>query len=148
MILAVHSDASYFSAAKSQSRSGGHFYLINVDDGEFRNGAVLTLSSIIKHIMASASEAELAAMFYNSREAIPLRVTLEEMGHPQPATQITVDNQTAHGLTKGTMVPKRSKATDMQFHWLRCRKSQQHIESLWRRGNNNRANYHTGMVNA
>ena len=86
MILAVHSDASYLSEAKSHSRSGGHFYLTNVDDEEFRNGAVLTLSSIIKHIMASASEAELAAMFYNSREEIPLRGTLEKMGHPQPAT--------------------------------------------------------------
>ena len=57
MSLAVHSDASYFSEAKSRSRSGGHFYLTNVDNEEFRNSAVLTLSSIIKHIMASASEA-------------------------------------------------------------------------------------------
>ena len=87
MILAVHSDASYLSEAKARSRSGDHFYLTNVDDEEFRNGAVLTLSSIIKHIVASTSDAELAAMFYNLREAIPLRVTLEEMGHPQPATR-------------------------------------------------------------
>ena len=65
MILAVHSDASYLSEAKARSRLGGG-YLTNVDDKEFRNGAVLTLSSIIKDIMASASEAELAAMFYNS----------------------------------------------------------------------------------
>ena len=56
MILAVHSDASYLSEAKARSRSGGHFYLTNVNDEEFRNGAVLTLSSIIKHIMASASD--------------------------------------------------------------------------------------------
>ena len=143
MIMAVHSDASYLSESKARSRSGGHFYLTNVDDEEFQNGAVLTLSSIIKHIMASASEAELAAMFYNSREAIPLRVTLEEMGHPQPATRITVDNQTACGLTKCTMVPKKSKAMDMRFHWLRCREAQRHIEFLWRRGKFNRADYHT-----
>ena len=123
MILAVHSDASDLSEANARSRSGGHFYLTNVDDEEFRNGAVLTLSLIINHIMASASKAELAAMFYNSREAIPLRVTLEEMGHPQPATRITVDNQNACGLTKGTMMPKKSKAMDMRFHWLRCREA-------------------------
>ena len=60
--------------------------------------------------MASTSEAELAAMFYSTREAIHLRVTLEEMGHPQPATNMTVDNSTAHGLTQGTMVVKKSKA--------------------------------------
>ena len=109
MILAVHSDASYLSEAKARSRSGGHFYLTNKNDEKFQNGAVLTLSSIIKHIMASASEAELAAMFYNTCEAIPLRVTLEEMGHPQPATNVTVDNSTAHGLTQCTMVAKNRR---------------------------------------
>ena len=114
MVLAVHSDASYFSEAKARSHSGGHFYLTNKGDEAFRNGAVLTLSSIIKHVLASAS-AELAAMFYNSREAIPLRITLEEMGHPQPQTPVTVDNSTAHGLTQGTMIPKKSKAMDMRF---------------------------------
>ena len=113
MILAVHSDASYLSEAKARSRAGGHVYLTNTNDENFRNGAVLTVSTIIKHVMASASEAELAAMFYNSREAIPLRITLAEMGHKQPPTTMTVDNSTAHGLTEGAMIPKRSKAMDM-----------------------------------
>ena len=107
MILAVHSDASYLSEAKARSRAGGHFYLTKQNDEEFNNGAVLTISTIMKHVLASASEAELAAMFYNSREAIPLRVVLEEMGHHQSQTPITVDNSTAHGLTQGTMAPKK-----------------------------------------
>ena len=143
MILAVHSDASYLSEAKARSRAGGHVYLTNTNDENFRNGAVLTVSTIIKHVMASASEAELAAMFYNSREAIPLRITLAEMGHKQPPTTMTVDNSTAHGLTEGAMIPKRSKAMDMRFHWLRCRNAQQQIKFLWRKGTDNRADYHT-----
>ena len=143
MILAVHSDASYLSEAKSRSRSGGHFYLTNKNDEVFNNGAVLTLSSIIKHVLASASEAELAAMFYNSQEAIPLRITLEEMGHAQPQTPITVDNSTAHGLTQGVMVPKKSKAMDRRFHWLRCREAQKQIKFIWRKGSDNRADCHT-----
>ena len=143
MILAVHSDASYLSEAKARSRAGGHFYMTNKNDEEFNNGAVLTVSTIIKHVMASASEAELAAMFYNSREALPLRVTLEEMGHPQLATPITVDNSTAHGLTEGSMIPKRSKAMDMRFHWLSCREAQKQFNFIWRKGSINRADYHT-----
>ena len=143
MILAVHSDASYLSEPKARSRAGGHFYLTNANDEDFNNGAVLTLSTIIKHVMASASEAELAAMFYNSREAIPLRITVEEMGHRQPPTPVTIDNSTAHGLTEGSMIPKRSKAMDMRFHWLRCREGRNHFTFLWRRGTNNRADYHT-----
>lgn len=143
MILTVHSDASYLSEANARSRAGGHFFLSKMGDETFHNGAILTLSSIIKHVLASASEAELAAMFYNTREAIPLRVTLEEMGHPQPKTPIVVDNSTAHGLTDGTMVPKRSKAMDMRFHWLRCREAQDQVRFLWRKGSVNRADYHT-----
>ena len=143
MILAVHSDASYLSEAKARSRAGGHFYLTKQNDEDFNNGAVLTISTIMKHVLASASEAELAAMFYNSREAIPLRVVLEEMGHHQSQTPITVDNSTAHGLTQGTMVPKKSKAMDMRFHWLRCREAQKQLQFLWRHGSTNRADYHT-----
>jgi hypothetical protein len=124
MILAVHSDASYLSESKARSLSGGHFYLTNKNYKKIQNGAVLMVLSIIKHIMASASEAELAAIFYNIRKAIPLRVTLEEMGHPQPATNMTVDNSTAHGLTQGTMVVKNSKAMDVRFHLLRCQEAQ------------------------
>ena len=93
--------------------------------------------------MASASEAELAAMFYNSREAINLCITLVEMVHPQPPTNITVDNSTAHRLTQGTMIPKKSKAMDMCFHCLKCREAQGHLRYLWRRGKNNQSDYHT-----
>ena len=62
MIITVQSDASYLSEKQAQSRSGRHFYLTNHNDEILNNGAVLTIS-IIKHIMASASEAELAATF-------------------------------------------------------------------------------------
>ena len=119
MILSVHSNASYLSKKKARSRAGGNFYLTNEKYETFKNRAVLTISLIIKHIMASASEAELAAMLYNYRKAIPMKITLEEMGHPQPPTNVSVDNSTAHGLTQGTMIPKKSKAMDMRFHWLK-----------------------------
>ena len=67
----------------------------------------MTLSKIIKHVMPSASEAETAAIFYNCKAALMLRVSLEEMGHEQPKTPVTTDNTTAHGLIKKTMIPKR-----------------------------------------
>ena len=71
-------------------------YLTNQNDEIFNNGAILTLSSIIKHVMSSASEAELAALYYGCKQAAPIRVTLEEMGHPQPApTPVTTNNITA-----------------------------------------------------
>lgn len=43
----------------------------------------------------------------------------------------------------GTMVPHRSKAMEMRFHWLRCREAQSQFRYLWRRGALNRADYFT-----
>jgi len=142
MILAVHTDASYLSEPGGKSRAAGHFYLTNQNDEDFNNGAILTLSSIIKHVMSSASEAELAALYYGCKQATPIRVTLEEMGHPQPApTPVTTDNITAQGLTLGTMTPKASKSNDQRFNWLKCRNAQRQFKYLWRKGILNRADY-------
>ena len=59
------------------------------------NGAVLNTAKIIKAVMSSAAEAELGAMFINAREAVPARITLEELGHKQPRTPMQIDNSTA-----------------------------------------------------
>ena len=50
MILALHSDGSHLSEVDSKSRAAGHFYLTNKDDKDTNNGAILTLSKIIKHV--------------------------------------------------------------------------------------------------
>ena len=125
MILTVHTDASYLSELGGKGRAAGHFYLTNRNDEDFNNRVFLTLSSIIKHVMSSASKAELAALYYGCKQAAPIHITLKEMGHPQPTpTPITIDNITAQGLTMGTMMPKASKSNDQRFNWLKCRNAQ------------------------
>jgi hypothetical protein len=138
MILAVHTDASYLSKQEGKSRVSAHFYLTNDSDKEFNNGAILTLSSIIKHVMSYASKAELAALYYGCKLVVPLHTTLEEMGHPQhKCTMVTTDNITAQGLAMGTMTPKASKSMDQCFHWLKCCNAQHQFLYLWRCGVNN-----------
>ena len=100
MILTVHTDALYLSEMGGKSRAAGHFYLTNINGEDFNNGSILMLSSIIKHVMSSASEAEMAPLYHGCKVAAPLRTTLEEMGHDQPKpTLVTTDNITALGLT-------------------------------------------------
>ena len=49
--------------------------------------------------------------------AAGLRNTLLDLGYPQPATYILVDNEVASGVTSNTIEePKRTKSVDMQFH--------------------------------
>jgi len=139
MIMALHSDASYLSEPEAKSRAAGHFYLGMKNDEAFDNGAILTLSKIIKHVMSSASEAETAALFYNCKTATLLRVTLQEMGHPQPKTPVTTDNSTEQGLVNKTIVPNAEKSYDMRFNYLKCRQAQHQFDFIWRRGRNNKA---------
>jgi len=142
MILVVHMDASYLSKIGGKSRATGHFYLTNCNDEDFNNEAILTLSSIIKHVMSSASEAELAALYYGCKQAAPICITLEEMGHPQPApTPVTTDNITVQGLAMGAMTPKASKSNDQWFNWLKCHNAQRQFKYLWRKGILNQADY-------
>jgi hypothetical protein len=120
MVLQVSSDASYISEPAARSRTGGHFYLGNNDDRQQQiKGPILCLSGIIKHVMSSAAEAEIGSMFSNAKEAAPLRVMLEEMGHHQPPTPIQTDNSTAYGILNNKSNQKRSKAMDMRFYWVR-----------------------------
>jgi hypothetical protein len=77
MILAVHTNASYLSEQEGKSRASAHFYLTNNGNEKINNGAILTLSSIIKHVMSSASKAELATLYYGCKLAIPLRTIVQ-----------------------------------------------------------------------
>jgi hypothetical protein len=142
MILAVHTDASYLSKAGGKIHAAGHFYLTNQNNKNINNGAVLTLSAIIKHVMSSTSKAELSALYYGCKMAAPLRTTLEELGHNQAnPTPITTNNITAQGLTMGTMTAKASKSMDQRFHWLKCHDAQRQFKYLWQKGILNQTDY-------
>jgi hypothetical protein len=151
MILHVESDASYLTAPKARSRAGGYHYLSNQplpsDDADNKpppaNGAINILCTILKEVVASAAEAELAALFHNAWEACPIRATLEELGHPQPPTIIITDNSTASGIVNDTVKQKRSKAMDMRFYWVRDRVRQGQFRIKWRKGCLNKADYFT-----
>eukprot|EP00804_Cyclotella_cryptica_P016948 CCRYP_001900-RB/>CCRYP_001900-RB protein AED:0.47 eAED:0.43 QI:0/-1/0/1/-1/0/1/0/167 len=142
MILAVHSDASYLETT-ARSRAGGHFFLSKGDPSPCDNSVILTLAQIIKPVMSSAAEAELGTLHINAREAVPQRHLLNELGHPQPPTPIQIDNSTALGVVTNIIQPKRTKAMDMRFHWLRCRENQKQFCTYWHAGATTLADYVT-----
>ena len=88
------------------------------------NGAVATISQIVKAVMSSAAEAELGALFISCREAIPARHALEAMGHEHPTTPMQTNITTAHVVVTNNIESKRLKSMDMKLHWLRCRIAQ------------------------
>jgi hypothetical protein len=68
MVLAVHSNASYLSKPKAQSQAGGHFFLSRDTTVPPNNGAILNIAHIIKNVMSSATEAELAGQYKMSHK--------------------------------------------------------------------------------
>ena len=98
MILYIASNGSYLSETKSRIRVGGILYLSSKlpkhnqapDFNNPFNAPFHVVAKILKMITSSATETEVAATFYNSKEALPFRANLTEMGHPQPPTPMHV----------------------------------------------------------
>ena len=70
------------------------------------NGAVFTITKIIKAVMSSVAEAELVALLIKCKEAIPEIQALEEMGHKQLPTHMQTDNMTEHGVVTNNIYRK------------------------------------------
>jgi len=142
MRLHTQSDASYGTRSRGRSVAGGIAYLGNADPTAI-NGPIMVFSSVIQNVMASIGEAEYAAAFHTAQMAAGLRKTLSDLGYPQPATYILVDNEVASGIASNTIEPKRTKSIDMQFHWLRDRVQLQEFIVIWRKGVYNLADFFT-----
>ena len=106
MKLAFHGDASYLSKPKSRIRAGGHFFLSNKSTIPQNNGAILNIANIIKHVMISGIEAELAALYIMAREAVYIRIILEDMGHKQLPTPLQTYNAMSDSVCNVKIQPK------------------------------------------
>ena len=112
--------------------------------GKLFNGAIFTLlAKIIKSVMQSAAEAECGGLYKNAKEAVPMRITLEELGHPQSATPIRTDNSTADEKMNKTVEQKQSKSMDMdmRLYWLQDRVKQGQFRVFWAPGKINLVDY-------
>ena len=77
MFLTGQINASYLYETKDSSRVGGHLFMSKNTTFPCNNGAVFTISKIIKAVMSLVSEAELGALLINCKESIPERQSLE-----------------------------------------------------------------------
>jgi hypothetical protein len=101
MQLKIHSDPSYLSEPKANSRIGGYFYLGNNTKSPQKtlsNGPILCHTTVLKHVFSSVAEAEFGAIFVNAKEGTATHITLAEMGLNQEATEIKTDNTTSDGI--------------------------------------------------
>ena len=145
MILHVNSDAAYLIAPNAKSRIAGYYYLSDLPNKKTKkmNGAIQVECRYLKHVVASAAEAETGALFHNCQNAIYLRRLLEIFNHTQIPTPIKTDNSTAAAFATDMIKQKRSKSWDLRYHWIRDQQLQGNIKVYWDKGINNNADYFT-----
>jgi hypothetical protein len=93
MVLWVHSNRAYLVEPNTKSRVSSYFFLSNFISDLSKatphlNRPIHTFSKILKNIVSSAVEYEIASAFENGQDTIVIHHTLIKMGHPQPPTPI------------------------------------------------------------
>ena len=73
MILEAHAYAGFLNEPRDISRSGKDILLSENEPKPKLNGPVLTIAQIIKTIMASSAEAEMAAPFITAKKMVSMR---------------------------------------------------------------------------
>ena len=96
---------------------------------------------------ASAGKAELGVLFLNAMEVKLLRLTLQELGHPQPPTPIHVDNTTAVGIVNSTIKRQYFRAMNMRCFWLLCQEAILILNVKYHLGEKHLGNYQTNLHN-
>ena len=142
MILHIETDASYLSLPNARSKTSSYFYLSDKLQHPNKaptklptaNGPILATSKGIKNIVGSAAEAEIVGVFEGCQEGLPIRKTLQELKHEQPPTPLKTDNKTAQGIITSNMKPRKTRAMDMRYHWIRDRVQQGQFNVYWKSG--------------
>ena len=140
-----HSDASFNGETRGRSRASGVHYLGHYDPARDLppNGFIEYVTTIIDVIVASAAEAELAAIFINGQIAVTLRHALEFLGHPQGPSCIVSDNLVGVNILNGVAKSKRSRSMDLRCFWIKDRIAQNQYKLSWAPGTDNLADYLT-----
>jgi hypothetical protein len=144
MILKIHCNASYLSEAKAWSRACGHFFMgwMPKNGEPIRlNGAFHVSSTILRFVVASAAEAKLGALSHNCQMGIIFRLSLTEMGHPQPKTPVHCNNATAVRIVNNSIKRQWLRSIEMRFFWVGDKIAQNMYDVSWHPGMENLPDY-------
>jgi len=98
-------------------------------------------------MVVSAAEEASGTLFVNCKEGKVLRLTLEEMGHPQPPTPVHCDNLTATGIVNDTVKKQRSRSMEMRLFWVADQVKMGNFDVQWHPGQEKLAKYFTKHFN-
>ena len=113
MILHVDSDDAFLVAPKVRSCAAGFYYCGDMHNKSTTprtklNGIIHIKCKTLRHVVASAKEAEKGGLFNVFQKAVHLQHMLQALSHPQPSTPAKTDNFTTASFVKGTLKQNKS----------------------------------------
>ena len=141
MIMAVHSDAR--CEPKAKSRAGGHFFMTTNAEipPQQRCHPQHSPHHQKRHDVGHGSRT--SGTIYNGKRGGVYENNIGRNGTQTTATPIQTDNAMAEAVINAKITPKRSKAMDMRFHWLKDRECRHQFKFYWQPGKLNHADYWT-----
>ena len=109
MILHVDSDAAYLVQDRACSRIAGHYILSSHPPpapqipNKIPNAPILVECKTLRHVVASAAEAEAGGLFHNAQTILHIRMLLTALGLSQPPTPLKTDNSTANAFVNKSL---------------------------------------------
>ena len=88
-------------------------------------------------------EAELESLFVNFQRGASMQMVLTEMVHSQPLTPAVIEISIGDGFVNNNIHQQHSRATHMQFYWVRDIVRQGQFLVYWMAGEHNLADYFT-----
>ncbi|GAB4832444.1 hypothetical protein Ancab_040266 [Ancistrocladus abbreviatus] len=112
LVVSGYVDSDYagdFDGSKSTTR-----YVFTL-----ASGAVSWISKLQSVVATSSTEAEYVAATQASKEAVWLKMVLEELGHKQEKMTLFCDNQSALHLARNPVFHSKTKHIRVQYHFVR-----------------------------
>ncbi|KAE8665844.1 Retrovirus-related Pol polyprotein from transposon TNT 1-94 [Hibiscus syriacus] len=125
---------------KSKSTTG---YVFKV-----AGGAVSWVSKLQSVVATSTTEAEYVAATQASKEAIWLKMLLEELGHNQEYVSLFCDSQSALHLARNPAFHSRTKHIRVQYHFIREKVEEGTVDMQKIHTKDNIADFMTKTINA
>jgi hypothetical protein len=92
-------------------------------------------------MVVSATKAKLGALFLNCQEGMIFRLTLEDLGHPQPKIPVHCDNATANKIANNTIKRQHWRTMEIRYFWVDDKVSQDICSLKWHPGQKNMGDY-------
>ena len=68
---------------------------------------ILVEYRVLQHVVISAAECEIVNVFHNVQKAIPIQYILNQIGHPQPATHLGMDNKSVNRFLRKIILVRK-----------------------------------------